>query len=64
VPSLRNVEKTAPYFHDGSAKTLPDAVAVMAKYQLGRPLSDVQVAQIVAFLKSLSGPLPAGSAAR
>jgi cytochrome c peroxidase len=56
VPSLRNVEHTAPYFHDGSAKTLEEAVQTMAKYQLGRPLQDQEVAAIVAFLKSLSGP--------
>jgi cytochrome c peroxidase len=57
VPSLRNVESTAPYFHDGSAQTLPQAIQVMAKYQLGRSLSDRQVAVIGAFLKSLSGPM-------
>jgi cytochrome c peroxidase len=58
VPSLRNVEHTAPYFHDGSAKTLTQAVQIMAKYQLGRSLSDEQVASLVEFLKSLSGELP------
>jgi cytochrome c peroxidase len=57
VPSLRNVEHTAPYFHDGSAATLQEAVQVMAKYQLGRKLADQQVAAILAFLKALSGPL-------
>lgn len=56
VPSLRNVEHTAPYFHDGSAPTLERAVQVMAKYQLGRKLSDTQVREIIAFLRSLSGP--------
>ncbi len=56
VPSLRNVEYTAPYFHDGSAPTLEAAVQVMAKYQLGRLLTDRQVAVIQAFLRSLSGP--------
>ncbi len=56
VPSLRNVEHTAPYFHDGSAPTLPQAIQVMATYQLGRSLSDRQVTVIEAFLKSLSGP--------
>jgi len=56
VPSLRNVELTAPYFHDGSAATLQDAVGVMAKYQLGKRLSDDQVSKIVAFLKSLTAP--------
>lgn len=59
VPSLRNVEYTAPYFHDGSAQTLPQAIQVMATYQLGRSLSDRQVTVIEAFLKSLSGPMAA-----
>jgi cytochrome c peroxidase len=58
VPSLRNVELTAPYFHDGSAATLPDAVHVMAKYQLGRPLPEPEVTQIVLFLKTLTGRIP------
>lgn len=57
VPSLRNVERTAPYFHDGSAATLNQAVQVMARYQLGRKLGDDQVSAIIAFLKSLSGEL-------
>jgi cytochrome c peroxidase len=61
VPSLRNVERTAPYFHDGSAPTLERAVQVMAKYQLGRTLTPEQVAQVVAFLKSLTGPIPDGA---
>ncbi len=54
VPSLRNVEYTAPYFHDGSAKTLQDAVDVMFTYQLGRtaPAEDKEL--IVKFLKTLS----------
>ncbi len=56
VPSLRNVEHTAPYFHDASAQTLDQAVQIMAKYQLGRRLTDAQVSQIVGFLASLSGP--------
>jgi cytochrome c peroxidase len=55
VPSLRNVELTAPYFHDGSAATLPDAVRMMAKYQLGRHLADDEVESIVEFLKTLTG---------
>lgn len=55
VPSLRNVELTAPYFHDGSAATLEQAVQVMGKYQLGRHLSDEETACIVKFLKSLTG---------
>lgn len=55
VPSLRNVELTAPYFHDGSARTLTDAVEVMARYQLGKELSAEQVGKLVEFLKSLTG---------
>jgi cytochrome c peroxidase len=55
VPSLRNIVLTAPYFHDGSAKTLAEAVAVMAKYQLGRELSAKKIDLIVQFLRTLSG---------
>ncbi len=58
VPSLRNVEKTGPYFHDGSVKTLPEAVKLMGRHQLGKELSDADVNSIVTFLKSLTGPLP------
>ncbi|WP_412479452.1 cytochrome-c peroxidase [Azonexus sp. IMCC34839] len=58
VPSLRNVELTAPYFHDGSAPTLESAVSVMGRYQLGRDLSTQDIQAIVAFLKTLSGPVP------
>jgi cytochrome c peroxidase len=62
VPALRNVARTAPYLHDGSKQTLPEVVQVMAKYQLGRSLDDEQVASIVAFLGSLSGPDPSEAA--
>ena len=58
VPTLRNVALTAPYFHDGYAKTLQDAVRLMARFQLGKELSQDQVDRIVAFLKSLTGRLP------
>lgn len=54
VPSLRNVARTAPYFHDGSAKTLDQAVEVMFRYQLGRSASPQDKQAIVAFLGSLS----------
>lgn len=54
VPSLRNVEYTAPYFHDGTAKTLHDAVDVMFKYQLGRTAPAEDKDLIVKFLKTLS----------
>jgi cytochrome c peroxidase len=62
VPSLRNVAMTPPYFHDGSVATLPEAVKVMARVQLGTALEDKDVADIVTFLASLTGPLPAGFA--
>ena len=55
VPSLRNVELTAPYFHDGSAKTLDEAVEVMFRYQLGRSAPAADKALIVKFLKTLTG---------
>lgn len=55
VPSLRNVALTAPYFHNGSAATLEEAVAVMFKYQVGRVPPPEDAAAIVAFLKSLTG---------
>jgi len=58
VPSLRNVALTAPYFHDGSAKTLRDAVRIMAKYQLGRNMPEKDEELIIQFLQSLSGELP------
>ncbi|MGZ0715333.1 cytochrome-c peroxidase [Pseudomonas palleroniana] len=55
VPSLRNVAVTAPYFHDGSAKTLENAVDVMFKYQLGRNPSQDDKDLIIQFLKTLTG---------
>lgn len=58
VPSLRNVDKTGPYFHDGSVKTLPEAVSLMAEYQLGKKLSTEQVNEIVVFLKALTAEKP------
>lgn len=61
VPSLRNVELTAPYFHDGSAATLEDAVKTMAKYQLGKDISTEETRAIVAFLKTLTGQAPASN---
>ena len=55
VPSLRNVAATPPYFHDGSAATLEDAVRKMAEAQLDRNLTNEQIAFLVAFLKTLTG---------
>ncbi|WP_424360886.1 cytochrome-c peroxidase [Methylocystis parvus] len=58
VPSLRNVELTAPYFHTGSTFDLRKAVNVMAESQLGVKLSDDETTKLVAFLKSLTGKQP------
>ena len=58
VPTLRNVELTYPYFHDGAAKTLTEAVDIMGRLQLGRVYSKEENAQIVAFLKTLTGEQP------
>ncbi len=58
VPTLRNLEFTAPYMHTGTVKTLPEAVRVMAVTQLNKTLPDAQVDDIVAFLMALSGPFP------
>jgi len=55
VPSLRNVATTAPYFHDGSTSTLPEAVRLMGLAQLDRVLTEQQVGAIVAFLDTLTG---------
>lgn len=58
VPAMFNVAETGPWYHDGSMKTLEDAVSDMAKIQLGRDLTGDQVDAIVAFLKSMTGELP------
>jgi len=55
VPSLRNVEVTAPYFHDGSAPTLQDAIRRMGVSQLNSTLTDRQVDSIARYLKTLTG---------
>lgn len=57
VPSLRNVADTAPYFHNGSVKTLSEAVQVMASIQLGRDLTDEDTQDLVALLKAFSAPV-------
>jgi cytochrome c peroxidase len=62
VPSLRNVAMTGPYFHDGSVASLETAVRIMARVQLGAAVGDKEVEDIVAFLASLTGPLPANYA--
>jgi cytochrome c peroxidase len=58
VAMLRNVARTAPYFHDGSVATLEQAIRVMAEVQLGRELGGDDVRDIAAFLESLTGPVP------
>ena len=58
VPTLRNVELTYPYFHDGEAATLAEAVDIMGRLQLGRKFTDEENGQIVAFLKTLTGEQP------
>lgn len=58
VPTLRNIALTAPYFHNGSVKTLEQAVLVMGKVQLGKELSKEDVADIAAFLNALTGEFP------
>ena len=58
VPTLRNLEFTAPYFHNGTVKSLDDAVLIMAQAQLNRDLDRGQVADIVSFLESLTGEFP------
>jgi len=57
VPSLRNVAETGPYFHNGSVKTLNEAVRLMADHQLGISVTDEQVISIVSFLNSLTGDI-------
>jgi len=62
VPMLRNVAKTAPYFHDGSVERLDRAVRIMASVQLGRELDGPTVAEIVWFLEALTGAIPSNYA--
>jgi cytochrome c peroxidase len=64
VPSLRNIAKTGPYFHDGSVKTLPEAVRLMARHQLGKELDDRAVGEIVTFLGALTGTVDASYVAK
>jgi len=59
VPSLRNIEKTGPYFHDGKVGTLEEAVKRMGDYQVGRQLTPSEIQSIVAWMKSLTGEIPA-----
>ena len=58
TPSLRNINETYPYFHDGSVQELDDAVKIMAKAQLNKDLTDDETDAIVAYLKTLTGEVP------
>lgn len=58
VPSLRNIEKTYPYFHDGSIWDLETSIHIMAKSQLNLDMSDEEIKDLVAFLKTLTGEVP------
>lgn len=58
VPSLRNIDRTSPYFHDGQVGTLDDAIRLMAEHQLGRTLTGDEIAAIRSFLGSLTGTIP------
>ncbi|NWF66908.1 MAG: c-type cytochrome, partial [Campylobacterales bacterium] len=58
VPTLRNIELTYPYFHDGSVNSLYESIDIMAKYQLGIALKNEEIELIIAFLKTLTGKKP------
>ncbi|MEN8155455.1 MAG: cytochrome c peroxidase [Bacteroidota bacterium] len=59
VPSLRNVEKTAPYFHDGSVNDLGESIRIMAKLGSNKDLNESEIGEITDFLKTLTGDIPA-----
>lgn len=59
VASLRNIDKTGPYLHDGSVKEVSDVVKLMARHQLGKEMPAADVDAVVAFLKALTGEIPA-----
>jgi cytochrome c peroxidase len=61
VPSLRNIERTAPYFHDGQVPSLEEAVITMAKTQLGKEMPGKDAQKILKFLESLTGTLPSAA---
>lgn len=60
VQPLRNVSRTAPYFHDGSVADLRSAARIMARVQIGRELNETELDELVAFLSALTGDVPAG----
>lgn len=57
VPILRNITKTAPYFHNGMVTDLKEAIRIMSKYQVGDEFTPVQIHDMVAFFKTLEGEL-------
>jgi cytochrome c peroxidase len=57
VPGLRNIEKTYPYFHDGSITSLDSTVMIMAKSQLNKELTPGELSGIIAFLKTMTGDI-------
>jgi cytochrome c peroxidase len=59
VPSLRNIDRTGPYYHNGKVTSLAQAVSSMAEYQLGKTLTDAQVQSIITWLGALTGDVPA-----
>jgi cytochrome c peroxidase len=59
TPSLRNVEKTYPYFHDGSVASLKEAIKIMGKLQVNKDLSDTDIADMETFLKTLTADVDA-----
>lgn len=61
VPSLRNIEKTHPYLHDGSVADLKQVIKMMGKLQLDKELTEEQIEKINVFLKSLTGKIPASA---
>jgi cytochrome c peroxidase len=63
VPGLRNITKTAPYFHDGRVAELDKAIRIMSTVQLGKELTDQQVKDLHAFLDVLTGELPGTASA-
>jgi cytochrome c peroxidase len=58
VPTLRNIELTAPYLHNGEIKTLREAVTFMMEYQIGVKPNNADVSYIMAFLRTLTGNKP------
>jgi len=57
VPVLRNVTRTAPYFHNGSVEKIEEVVRIMSKYQVGQEFTKQQIDDVVAFLKTIEGDI-------